>query len=64
MTEQTKEVDREEVKAQLEEENEFVLDLENQPKQGHIWTDRGLKMTCENAGHPPHEAWKRRKAVI
>lgn len=49
---------------QLKAENEFVLELDKLPKQGHIWIDRGLKLTCEDAGHPWHEAWKVRKPSI
>jgi hypothetical protein len=44
--------------------SEHAMDLENLPIQNHLWTDRGEKFTCENAGHPYHEAWRRRKAVI
>lgn len=29
-----------------------------QPVQ-HVWVDRGLKLSCENAGHAHHEVWKR-----
>ena len=34
------------------------VDFDNLPSQNHLWTDRGAKMTCENAGHTMHEAWK------
>jgi len=44
--------------------SQFLTDLDNLPKQNHLWTDRGLKYTCENAGHPSHEAWKRRRATV
>lgn len=40
---------------------EFTVDLDNLPQQGHIWIDRGEKMSCENAGHPYHQAFKRRR---
>lgn len=42
-------------------EPEYTLDLDNIPQQGHIWVDRGLVMSCEGAGHPNHQAFKRRK---
>lgn len=29
-------------------------DLDNLPKQTHIWVRRGLKMSCEGAQHPHH----------
>lgn len=51
-----------EIKHAMAMKNESVVELDNLPKQDHLWTDRGLKYTCENAGHPYHEAWKRRKA--
>lgn len=50
------------IKHAMAMKNESVVELDNLPKQDHLWTDRGLKYTCENAGHPYHEAWKRRKA--
>ena len=54
----------EDIKAQLSAKSEHLVELDNLPSQNHSWTDRGLKYTCENAGHPYHEAWKTRKAVI
>ena len=51
-----------EIKHAMSKSNESVVELDNLPKQDHLWTDRGLKYTCENAGHQYHEAWKRRKA--
>jgi hypothetical protein len=30
------------------------VDLDNLPKQQHIWVKRGLKMSCEGAMHPHH----------
>jgi len=53
-----------EIKHAMSKRNESVVELDNLPKQDHLWTDRGLKYTCENAGHPYHEAWKRGKAKI
>lgn len=43
---------------------EHIADLDNLPAQNHLWTDRGLKYTCENAGHTYHEAWKARKSKV
>jgi predicted patatin/cPLA2 family phospholipase len=54
----------EEIKKELEKSSEFMLELDNLKPQKHLWTDRGEKMTCENAGHQYHEAWKRRKATV
>ena len=50
---------------QIEEErqnNEWLLDLDNLPPIPHRWIDRGMKMTCEDAGHPYHEVFKIRRA--
>lgn len=30
------------------------VDLDNLPKQVHIWVKRGLKVSCEGAMHPHH----------
>jgi hypothetical protein len=49
--------DKEE-EVQEPEVNQFQIDIDNLPKVTHHWIDRGMKMTCENAGHPYHEAWK------
>lgn len=54
----------EDVKAIMARRNEFITELDNLPAQKHNWTDRGLKYTCENAGHAYHEAWKARKATV
>jgi len=47
-----------EVKALMQQRNEFTTELDHLPKQLHKWTDRGANMTCENAGHEYHQAWK------
>lgn len=44
----------------LAEHNESVTDL-NTTTQQHHWVDRGLKLSCEGAGHPNHQSWKMRK---
>lgn len=62
--EEQKDMSYEEVKAKMQASSEFLLELDNLPSQKHSWTDRGLKWTCENAGHTYHEAWKARKASI
>lgn len=41
-----------------EEQPTYELDIDTLPKQQHRWVDRGLKMSCEGAGHPMHQAWK------
>ena len=47
----------------FKENSEHVIDFDALPKQNHHWVDRGLKFTCENAGHPYHEVWKARKPM-
>jgi len=49
---------REEIAEDLQQHTEHVFDPDNAPKQGHKWVDRGLKMSCEHAGHAMHQAWK------
>jgi hypothetical protein len=53
---------RDEIKQQMVEESEFVVDPEELVAQGrtrqHNWVDRGLKLSCEGAGHPWHEVYK------
>lgn len=50
----------EEIKERMEKQSEFLLELNNLKPQKHVWVDRGAKLSCEFAGHPPHQAWKRR----
>ena len=50
---------REEVVAQMEDKAEYVFDMDNIKPIKHAWIDRGAKMSCEHAGHPNHQAWKR-----
>lgn len=51
---------RQDVTAFMRQHNEQVLDFDALPKQQHHWLDRGLKLSCEGAGHPMHQAWKYR----
>jgi hypothetical protein len=44
--------------------SDYVTELDNLPKQNHIWVDRGLKYSCEGAAHANHQAWKRGKATV
>jgi len=37
------------------------FDMDNPPQMKHNWIDRGLKLSCEDAGHPQHEVWKTKK---
>jgi hypothetical protein len=50
---------REEIKQELVDNSEHVFDPETAPTQNHRWIDRGLKLSCEGANHPNHQAWKR-----
>jgi len=47
------------IKQAMESRNRFILEMDKLPSQNHLWIDRGAKMTCENAGHQYHEAFKR-----
>jgi len=50
---------REEILEQLKATAEFVADINNLKPQNHRWIDRGKVMSCEGAGHPFHQAFKR-----
>lgn len=49
---------RDEIAEQMERKSEYSLDLDNLPRQTHNWVDRGLKLSCENGGHPHHSHFK------
>ncbi len=51
---------KEEAIERLKKRSEYLLDMDNMKPQEHRWVDRGAKMSCEGAGHPHHEAFKRR----
>lgn len=51
--------DYEEIRDEMLRKSDHIVEMDNMPPQNHIWVDRGMKMTCENAGHPYHEVWKR-----
>jgi hypothetical protein len=40
-------------------EAEYKLDLESLPKLQHNWVKRGIKVSCEGAGHPHHSHFLR-----
>lgn len=54
------EMDYDDIKDQMAKKSDYILELDHIQLQTHHWIDRGAKMTCENAGHPYHEAFKRR----
>lgn len=58
MKEGQQDMTRDEIIDLLKSQKHEVYDPHNiQPIQ-HRWIDRGLKMSCENAGHPWHESYK------
>jgi hypothetical protein len=48
---------REELAQDLKHKTEFVFDPMTAPKIPHKWVNRGLKLSCEGAGHPNHQVW-------
>lgn len=60
LKDEQKDMTKEEVMEQLKRRSEWLADMDNLPKQGHNWIDRGLIMSCEGAGHPYHQASKRK----
>lgn len=49
-----------EIKEQLQKQNEFLVELDRLVPQEHVWIDRGEVMSCEGAAHPNHRSFKRR----
>lgn len=54
----------EEIREELEQENEHIVELDRLPKQHHNWIDRGLVISCEDAGHPTHRVFKHRTGPL
>lgn len=50
---------RAEIRDNLSSTTEYMFDPETAVPVKHVWVDRGLKMSCEGAGHPMHQSWKR-----
>lgn len=50
---------RQQVAEQLSETAEHVFDPDNAKPIQHNWIRRGIKMSCEGAGHPHHQTWLR-----
>jgi hypothetical protein len=48
---------REEVVEDLKQRVEYVFDPNTAPKIPHKWVNRGLRLSCEGAGHPNHQVW-------
>lgn len=57
--EQDEALSREEQVKELEETQEFVIDLENLPKINHHWKQYGIRFICQGAGHSRHEFFTR-----
>lgn len=54
---------RDQIKEELGKTSEAVIDAEELVERGraiqHNWVERGLKVSCEGAGHPTHAVFKR-----
>lgn len=59
MNDQPQSSSTEQVVEQLQQQYEHVFDPATAKPLLHNWVDRGLKLSCEGAGHPHHEAWKK-----
>ena len=55
------EVTHNQVVSEMKKMADHTIDLSKLTPQKHIWIPRGMKLTCENAGHPYHEAWVRKE---
>lgn len=49
-----------EPKEEAIQEPEYSVDISKLPKQKHNWVVRGLKVSCESAGHPHHSHFLRK----
>lgn len=47
------------IKDEMATKSEWMMELDNRPAVKHVWVDRGVVMSCENAGHPNHRSFKR-----
>lgn len=54
----------EEVLEYMKKKSEYAIDLDNLEPIKHNWIDRGAKMSCEHAGHPFHQAFKRGARMV
>lgn len=43
---------------------EHTVDLDKFEPKEHKWVDRGLVMTCEDAGHPMHRHFKINRSLL
>lgn len=50
---------RQEVADELKTQAEHVFDPDTVVPLNHNWIQRGIKMSCEGASHPPHQTWLR-----
>lgn len=55
--------EREELINEARKKNDVIFDIDAQRKIVHNWIDRGMKLSCEDAGHPQHEVWKKRSKL-
>lgn len=64
LKEQQANMSYDEVKELMLQNSEHVLELDKIQPQNHNWVDRGQVMSCENAGHPNHRAFKTMKRGV
>jgi len=56
---ESEEISLEDAAKEFVKRSDHSIDFDNLPKQGHIWVDRGLVMSCEGAPHANHQVFKR-----
>ncbi len=49
-----KDLSKDEIMDAMSEKSEYAVDLNELPKLKHNWIERGIKVSCEGAGHPHH----------
>ena len=52
---------RSQIYDELKRTSEYAIDIDSFVPLTHNWVDRGLIMSCENAGHANHRHFKRKK---
>jgi hypothetical protein len=54
---------RDQVKEALQQQAEHVFDPATAEPVKHAWVQRGIKLSCEGAGHPHHQTWLKHEPV-
>lgn len=53
----------EQIEDMLSKQAEYVFNPDTVQPVAHNWVKRGIKLSCEGAGHKHHEVWIRRQPI-